>query len=218
LPAKAAAKNDHTNLPGASVTIKPLRHLLVACFALGWASFAHADIVVTPTFASSNQAQLPDVTDYEGSFYDFSSTFPPNPILIGGFNFAIPGWEHVTGATISGTFGDQNIPVTALTDLFVLNGTIQVAGCDSTSAPCAAGTLDGSLAPWSHTFNGSELASLAPDFAAGSLDFTAVQNSFGAVIVGTPSLDIQVAPTPEPSYPFVLAGGLIAVLGWRRRK
>lgn len=200
------------------MTIKPLRHFLVACLAFGWASFAHADIVVTPNFSSSNQAQPPDTTDYEGNFYDFSSTFPPNPISIGAFAFTIPVGDHVTGATISGTFGDQNVPVTALTDLYVLNGTINVAGCDSFTAPCAAGTLDGSLVPWSHTFNGAELANLAPDFAAGSLDFTAVQNSFGAVIVGTPSLDIQVAPAPEPSYAFALAGGLLAVLGLRRRK
>jgi hypothetical protein len=199
------------------MTIKPLRHFLVACFALGWASFAHADIVVAPNFASSNQAQPPDTTDYEGNFYDFSSTFPPDPISIGAFTFTIPVGDYVTGATISGTFGDQNVPVTALTDLFVLNGTIEVGACDSTSDPCAAGTIDGSLVPWSYTFDGAELQNLAPDFAAGSLDFTAVQNSFGAVIVGTPVLDIQVAPVPEPSS-VALAGGLLAVLGWSRRK
>jgi hypothetical protein len=200
------------------MSIKPLPHLLVACFALGWASFAHADIVVPPNFAPSNQAQPPDTTDYEGIFYDFASTFPPNPISIGAFTFTIPAGDYVTGATISGTFGDQNVPVTALTDLTVLHGTINVAGCDSVSDPCAAGAIDGSLVPWSHTFDGAELQDLAPDFAAGSLDFTAVQNSFGAVIVGTPVLDIQVAPTPEPSYTFALAGGLLAVLGWSHRK
>jgi hypothetical protein len=200
------------------MTVKPLRHFLVACFALGWASFAHADIIVPPNFASSNQAQPPDTTDYEGIFYDFVNTFPPNPISIGAFTFTIPAGDHVTGATISGTFGDQNVPVTALTDLAVLSGTIDVGGCDSTSDPCAAGAIDGSLVPWSHTFDVAELQDLAPDFAAGSLDFTAVQNSFGALIVGTPVLDIQVAPVPEPSYTFALAGGLLAVVGWSRRK
>lgn len=200
------------------MTIRPLRHFLVACFALGWASFAHADIVVQPNFASSNQAQPPDTTDYEGAFYDFVSTFPPNPILIGAFTFTIPAGDYVTGATISGTFGDENVPVTALTELAVLNGTINVGECDSTSDPCAAGAIDGSLVPWSHTFDGAELQNLAPDFAAGSLDFTAVQNSFGAVIVGTPVLDIQVATMPEPSYTFAMAGGLLAMLGWSRRK
>jgi hypothetical protein len=199
------------------MNIKPLRRFLVACFALGWASFAHADIVVTPNFSSSNQA--PDTTDYEGNFYDFSSTFPPNPISIGTFTFTIPSGEKVIGATISGTFGDGNIPDTALTDLYVLNGAIEVGACTSTSDPCAApSALNGPLAPWSHTFDVAELQNLAPDFAAGYLDFTAVQNSFGAVIVGTPSLDLQVAQTPEPSCVFALAGGLLALVGWRRRK
>ena len=200
------------------MTIKPLRRFLVACLALGWASFAHADIVVAPTFNSSNQAQPPDTTDYEGIFYDFVSTFPPNPISIGAFTFTIPAGDYVTGATISGTFGDQNIPVTALTDLAVLHGTINVGGCDSTSDPCAAGTINGSLVPWSHTFDAAELTSLASDFAGGSIDFTAVQSSFGAVVVGTPSLDIQVEQTPEPSTIFTLAGGLLAFAAWRRRK
>ena len=199
------------------MNVKPLQHFLVACFALGWASLAHADIVVTPNFSSSNQA--PDTTDYEGNFYDFSSTFPPNPISIGTFTFTIPSGEKVIGATISGTFGDQNAePSTALTDLYVLNNTFQVGACDFYSSPCATGTLDGSLVPWSHTFDGGELLKLTPDFAAGYLDFTAVQNSFGVIIVGTPSLDIQVAKTPEPSYVLALAGGLLAMAGWRRRK
>jgi hypothetical protein len=185
---------------------------------LGFASLAQADINVTPAFDSSNQAVSPDTTDYEGVFYDFSTSHPSNPISIGTFDFAIPAGDYVTGATISGTFGDQNIPVTALTDLAVLNGTISVGGCDSFSDACAAGTIDGSLVPWSHTFDSTELLSLAPDFAAGSLDFTAVQNSFGAVIVGAPVLDLQVA-VPEPSGIFVLASGLLAALvGLRRRK
>jgi hypothetical protein len=208
--------NEHT-IPEASTTMKPFRHFLVTCFVLGWASFAHADVLVAPNFASSNQAQLPDTTDYEGNFYDFSSTLPPNPILIGAFTFTIPAGDYVTGASISGTFGDQNTPVTALTDLFVLNGTIQVGACDSTGDPCATGAINGSLVPWSTTFNRAELQNLAPDFAAGSLNFTAVQNSFGAVIVGTPALDLQIAPVPEPSL-FPLVGGFLAVLGWRRRK
>lgn len=201
--------------------MKPLRLFLLACLALGCASLAQADIdiIVAPTFDSSDQALLdtpPDTTDYEGNFYDFISTFPPDPITIGTFDFTIPTGKYVTGATISGTFGDQNIPVTALTDLFVLNGTIQVAACDSVTDPCAAGTIDGSLVSWSYTFTASDLNNLAADFAAGSIDFTAVQNSFGAVIVGTPSLDLQVAP--EPASIFTLAGVLLAFATWRRRK
>ena len=199
------------------MTKKTLRHFLVACFSLGWASIAHADIFVTPTFNTSNQVQPPDTTDYEGAFYDFSSTFPPDPILIGTFNFTIPAGFYATGATISGTFGDQNIPVTALTDLFV-NGTVEVGGCDSVGDPCASGTINGSLVPWSRTFDAAQLGFPGPGFAAGSLDFSAVQNSFGAVIVGTPVLDIEVAQTPEPSYLFAVPGGMLAMAALRRRR
>jgi hypothetical protein len=200
------------------VTIKPLRHFILAGFALGCASLAHADLIVTPTFDSSNQAAPPDTSDYEGNFYDFFSTFPPPSITIGTFDFTIPTGDVVTGATISGTFGDVNLLVTAVTDLFVDGGTINVGSCASTSDPCAAGTLDDSLVPWSHTFTPTELSELASDFAAGSIDFTAVQSSFGSVVVGDPSLDIQLAQTPEPSSIFTLAGGLLAFAAWRRRK
>lgn len=182
--------------------------LLAACGA------ARADIVVSPTFDLSNQALPPDTTDYEGNFFDGSSA--PYDITIGTFTFKIPTGDIVTGATISGTFGDVNFSSTALTDLFVNNG-IQVAGCDDFGDPCFTGTIDGSLVAWSHTFTGTELGELASDFASGSLAFTAVQNSFGAVIVGTPTLDIQVAPTPEPALIFPLAGGLLAIAVMRRR-
>ena len=188
--------------------------VLASALGLGLTASAKAGtvgIVVAPTFDPSNQAALPDTTDYEGNFYDLSSTFPPDPITIGTFAFSIPQGDLITGATISGTFGDQNIPVTALTDLFVA-GTLEVGGCDSTSAPCASGTINGSLVPWSFSFTTAELS----DLAGGSLVFTAVQNSFGAVVVGTPTLNIQVQ-TPEPSSIFTLAGGLLAFAAWRRR-
>jgi hypothetical protein len=192
--------------------LTPLRHFLLTCFALGCASLAQADIIVAPTFDASNQASAPDTTDYEGNFYDFSSTFPPVPINIGTFDFTIPAGDQIVGATISGTFGDVNFGTTALTDLFVDGGTIEVASCGSFTDPCAAGTIDGSLVQWSYTFTSAQLASLT----GGSLDFTAVQDSFGAIVVGTPTLDIQTVP--EPSSIFTLAGGMLAFVALRRRK
>lgn len=202
------------------MTLQPLRHIVFACFALGFASLAQADtIVVQPTFDASNQAAPPDTTDYEGNFFD--GTAAPYDITIGAFNFAIPAGNFVTSATLSGTFGDVNYPTTALADLFVDNGTINVGGCDlnpdGSYPACAAGTVDGSLVSWSHTFTSAELGLLASDFTAGSLDFTAVQNSFGALVVGSPTLTLQTA-TPEPSSAFALASGLLALAALRRRK
>ena len=74
----------------------PLRHLLLACFALGFASLAQADILVPPTFDSSNQAAPPDTTDYEGNFFD--GTTAPYNITIGTFHFMIPTGDAVAGA------------------------------------------------------------------------------------------------------------------------
>jgi hypothetical protein len=178
-----------------------------------------SDIIVQPTFdPSSNQAAPPDTTDYEGLYFDGTIGAPPYDLTIGTFDFSIPTGDYVTGGTISGTFGDENSPTTALADLFVLDGSIEVGECDSYGDPCAAGTLDGSLVPWSYTFNSTDLSNLASDFSSGSLDFTAIQNSLGATIVGAPSLDLTVAPTPEPASIFTLAGGLLAIAALRRRK
>jgi hypothetical protein len=168
------------------------------------------DIIVTPTFDASNTS--PDTTDYEGPFFDGSAS--PYDLTIGTFHFSIPTGAEVTGGTISGTFGDANSnPGTALVDLFVLGGTIEVGECDSDGDPCAAGTLDGSLVPWSYTFDAAQLGDFV---SSGSLDFTAIQTGFGVTVVGTPTLDIQV--TPEPASSFTLAGGLLAIAALRRRK
>jgi hypothetical protein len=179
----------------------------------GAAKAATFTLNVQPTFDVSNQAAPPDTTDYEGNFYDGSAA--PYDLTIGTFTFSIPTGDTVTGGTISGTFGDQNIPVTALADLYV-DG-IEVGECDSDDSACAAGTLDGSLVPWTYTFDAADLNNLDSALSSGSLDFTAVQNGFGALIVGTPTLDLQVA-TPEPASIFTLAGGLLAFAAWRRRK
>jgi hypothetical protein len=201
--------------------------ILSAALFVGLSAPANAGTIIAgATFSASNQAAPPDTSDYEGIFYDGSSTFPPPSISIGAFHFTIPTGDSVTSATVSGTFGDVNIPVTGLADLFVLGGTIKVGGCDinpdSSYPPCATGTVDGSLVPWSYTFSNTDLSKLAADFSGGSIDFIAVQNSpFGAVVVGDPILDIQVASvqaTPEPATIFTLAGGLVVIAAFRRRK
>lgn len=187
--------------------------IISAALFVALSGAAKADIFVEPTFDPSNQTSPPDTTDYEGPFFD--GTASPYDITIGTLNFTVPANEYVTGGTISGTFGDANYSGTALVDLFVLGGSTEVGECDSDTAFCALGTPDGSLVPWSYTFDAAQLGDFV---SSGSLDFTAVQTGFGVTVVGTPTLDLAVAPTPEPASIFTLAGGLLAIAALRRRK
>jgi len=161
---------------------------------------------------------------------DISSTIPgsdgqftfitPATTTLGDFTFTIPtGWT-VVGGTIFGTFGNTDVPgltnTTALSDYFVGNGVIQVAGCDSFTDPCTAGTVSGAPDPWSYTFTQTDLTTLAPYFSAGSLDFSVTQNFVGAVNTGPVILDLQITPEPS-SFFFTCALCLAGILVVRSR-
>lgn len=165
---------------------------------LGSSPRAHADIIST----------IPN--------YDGTPTFGPFPsqISIGDFAFSIPKGAYVVEATISGTFGNNDVPgtttVSAPADLFVGDGSIEVANCDdglTYAEPCDTG-----LTPtaWSYTFTGSNLAALSTDFADGSLDLSAVQNGPFAVNAG--SLTLNIAVSPEPNGLWLSGTGLIGFM------
>jgi hypothetical protein len=160
--------------------------------------------------------------DVSSTIGDFDQPFTfntPAATTLGQFTFTIPNGLTVVGATISGTFGNNDVPgftnVTALSDYFVANGAIQVAGCDSLTDPCTAGTVSGAPDPWSYTFTQSDLTTLAPYFAAGSLDFSVTQNFVGAVQTGPITLDMHVAP--EPTSFFFTSALCLAGVALRRR-
>jgi hypothetical protein len=172
--------------------------LLTAALVLGFSPLANADVLSTiPT-------------------YDGTATFGPFPssISIGNFSFAIPAGQMVTGGTISGTFGNNDVAgttmVSAPADLFIAGGSIEVAACDdalSYGAPCDTGS---SPTSWSYTLTHSNIASLAADFASGSIDLSAVQNGVFAVNTGSVTLDLKTAPlvaTPEPDSFWLLGIG-----------
>lgn len=175
--------------------------LLCIALATGFSGLAKADIIAT-------------IGEYNGPAYDFSTTFPPSSQTIGTFTFNIPTGVQVIGVTISGTFGNNDIfSNTALSDYFVSLGMIQVAGCDDPSASCFSGTT-GVPTPWSYSFTPTDLSNVAAALAAGSLDFTVVQNSPFTVQTGVTTLDIQV--TPEPGTILIFCGGLAALATLRR--
>ncbi len=159
------------------------------------------------------------IGNYDGTpVVDFDpADYPLTPVLIGDFSFTIPTGESVIGGTISGTFGNDDVPdtteSTAPSDYYIDNNTIEVASCDDslTGAAC-----DTSSAPtsWSYTLTASDLSNLSAELASGSIDFTASQNFFGAVNTGTTTLDLVL--TPEPSMIFLLCGGLAGIALLRR--
>jgi hypothetical protein len=165
----------------------------------------------------------PAMADISSTIGDFDEPFTFNTgvnTTLGDFSFAIPtGWT-VVGGTISGTFGNNDVPgltnVTALSDYFVANGAIQVAGCDSFTDPCTAGTISGAPDPWSYTFSQTDLTTLAPYFSAGSLDFSVTQTFIGAVQTGPITLDLQITPEPS-SFFFTCALCLAGIFVLRSR-
>ena len=170
------------------------------------------------------KAGVIDVTSTIGEFDEAPNIFGPLPATttLGNFTFSIPdpaqNLSQISGATISGTFGNTDVPgttnVTALSDYFVNGGTMEVAACDSFSDPCAAGSESGAPVAWTYTFTQSDLSALATAFQNGSLDFSVTQNNLGAVETGPITLDIQVAP--EPATIFVFSLGLAGIALPRR--
>jgi len=176
--------------------------LLAAALVLGFSPLASADV-------------LSNIPTYDGttSFGPFPST-----ISIGTFSFAVPAGQKVSGGTISGTFGNNDVSgtttVSAPADLFIAGGSIEVAACDdslSYNAACDTGT---SPTAWTYTLTHSQIASLATYFASGSIDLSAVQNGVFTVNTGAVTLDLTTSPlgaAPEPGSLWLMGIGSISL-------
>jgi len=167
--------------------------------------------------------------------YDFETTSPPTTYQnIGTFTFTIPTGESAANITITGSFGNGDVPNTALSDYYLGfagdETAVEVAGCDSASANCYSGQ-EGPYS-WSVTLTPTEIAALGPGLTAGSLDFTytwdsgtpPVQDFLSPtgyddqyVYAGAATLDIT--PTPEPGTALLWFTGVIGLAAfWGFRK
>jgi hypothetical protein len=183
--------------------------------AIGLTTPAQADIIPAP------------IPSYDGIGYDFTTpqTTPAAFTTIGTFSFTIPTGSPVTGIVVSGSFGNNDSPTTALADFFVnytgVGSPVEVASCDNPMADCFSNT-NGPTA-WTYTFTSADLANVAAQIAKGTLDFsfTMDQPPFTqtgldwTVYAGQTSIDLQVA-TPEPFTVLMCFSGLSGIAVLRR--
>jgi len=196
--------------------------LLCAGAVIGYTAPAHGDIIATtPSYDSPNG-------------YDYVTTLPPTTYqLIGTFGFTVPAGESVVGITISGSFGNGDVPNTELSDYYLgfagNEEAIPVANCDNISANCYSGE-EGPYG-WSVTLTQAQIGELAPALAAGSIDFTYTWDASPPVVpvsdllsptgydpqyiyAGAATLDIT--PSPEPATALFCFSGLAGLAVFRR--
>jgi hypothetical protein len=167
--------------------------------------------------------------------YDFVTTFPPTgSTTIGTYTFTPIPIVDVQGITISGTFGNGDINVTALSDYFLGDATdpggetaVEVAGgslpdspCNDISDDCYSG--DGPT-PWTLTLDQTQIGDLADGIANGSLDFTytwedntefAFEGDNQSVYAGPATIDVSY--TPEPATVLICFSGIAGIAAVRR--
>jgi hypothetical protein len=199
-------------------SLKVSRNLFLIAFScIFWGAFstAKADI-----------ANLPSYDSPDG--YDFATTFPSGSTTIGTFTFTPVNPSVVTGITITGSFGNGDVPTTALSDYYLgFAGdleAVEVAACDDILANCYSGQ-EGPYT-WTATLTPAEIAALAPGIADGTLDFSytwgnspAIMDFFSQtgyddqyVYAGATTLVL----TPEPTSLLLFFSALVGIVVIRR--
>jgi len=188
--------------------------------------------VTVPAHAGDIIATIGSYDSIDG--YDYNSSFPPAGYQpIGTFTFTNPAGGTAANITISGSFGNGDVPNTALSDYYLGfagdEEAVQVAACDSISADCYSGQ-EGPY-NWGATLTQAQIADLAPALSDGSIDFgytwdssppaqpipdflspTGFDNQY--IYAGAATLDIT--PSPEPATVLFCFSGLAGLAAFRR--
>jgi hypothetical protein len=201
-------------------------------------TIAVAFFSITATFIATSSAQggfIQTLASYDSpTGYDYVTTIPTpgQSTTIGTYTFTIPAAD-VTGITISGTFGNGDVPNTALSDYYLgFSGdetAVEVAACDSIADNCYSGQ-EGPYS-WSVTLTPTEIADLQPALAAGSLDFTYTWDSSPPAVpipdalsptgyddqyVYAGAATVDISYSPEPAAILLCFSGLAGVFVLRR--
>jgi hypothetical protein len=142
------------------------------------------------------------IPEYSSPYHDVGIYL--DPYVVGTFNFTIPAQERITSASISGTWGNSEDPITAHNLLFV---DLQPVASTYGYSP---DPRNNDYVPWSYNFS---------DFSVlndGVADFLTVQTSEYYVRLGETTLTINTAVVPVPPTVWLLGSGLIGLLGLRR--
>jgi hypothetical protein len=200
-------------------------------FATAVLCIGAALLVATPAHADNIVRTTPSYDSTEN--YDFATTFPDSSYhTIGTFgSFTIPAGGNVVSITISGTFGNADVPTTALSDYYLGYAgnemAVKVAACDDPTSNCYSGQ-EGPYS-WTATLNQSQIQALATGLAAGSLDFGYTWDSgaqpipdffsptgYDAQYVYAGQTTLDIVATPEPSSIVLCLTGLAGLIAIRR--
>jgi hypothetical protein len=172
--------------------LKKLVALLIGSLAIG-----------IPLTASTIEVTLPPLS--------IPFTFPFSPQTMGTFSFVIPSNEIVTGAFISGAFGNSQGISFVGADVFA-DG-VDIARCPPPAAGVISLCLTEVRTPWTFAFPESEFSLLLD----GSLVLTAMTEVSGPLRLDTSTLTITTSVVPEPSLVFLLTSGVAFLTLMRRR-
>ncbi|MGW8255865.1 MAG: PEP-CTERM sorting domain-containing protein [Thermoguttaceae bacterium] len=179
------------------ITTANLRRLCVfmVFLALAFAATTVSAALITET--------LPE---FNGTHHDIGDTYPLPPVHVGDFNYVIPLNNSIISATISGQWGNSEVPTSARNEIYA-DG-IKVA--DTAEAPEDPYY---NKVPWSFSY--TDFSSLTD----GHVSLDAVQTSEFILRFGVTTLTIETQAVPEPSTLAMLAGlGVMLAVGYIRRR